>query len=105
MLGRALKVVREMHRYKQADLAAELGVSRSHLSEIESGKKSVTLDVLNRYAEIFDVPASTFLSFTEALEGESEKRKERAKKLLRVLEWTLEDQPRATDERPEVSES
>ncbi|MBB6241251.1 helix-turn-helix transcriptional regulator [Rhodanobacter sp. MP1X3] len=90
MLDRALKTVREVHQIRQADLAEKLGISKSHLSELESGKKGVSVELLKKYANIFDVPPSTFLSFMEALEGESDRRREKAKKLLRVLEWTLD---------------
>ncbi len=90
MLDRALKTVREVHQIPQATLAEKLGISKSHLSELESGKKAVSVDLLKRYANIFDVPPSTFLSFMEALEGVSERKREKAKKLLRVLEWTLD---------------
>jgi transcriptional regulator with XRE-family HTH domain len=90
MLDRALKTVREVHQIPQVTLAEKLGISKSHLSELESGKKAVSLDLLKRYANIFDVPPSTFLSFMEALEGVSERKREKAKKLLRVLEWTLD---------------
>ncbi len=90
MLDRALKTVREVHQIRQADLADKLGISKSHLSELESGKKGVSVDLLKKYAVIFDVPPSTFLSFMEALEGESDRRRERAKKLLSVLAWTLD---------------
>jgi len=90
MLHKALKTIREVHQIKQGDLAERLRISRSHLSEIESGQKSISVELLNRYAEAFDVPASTFLSFSEALEGSSEKRKRNARKLLQVLEWTLD---------------
>lgn len=90
MLNRALKIIREVHRMKQGELADSLGISKSYLSEIERGEKKVSLDVLNKYAVTFDVPASTFLSFMEALEGESEARRARAEKLLSVLSWTLE---------------
>ena len=74
---------------KQGELADALGISKSYLSELERGEKKVSLDVLNKYATTFDVPASTFLSFMEALEGESEVRRARAKKLLSVLSWTV----------------
>jgi transcriptional regulator with XRE-family HTH domain len=90
MLDRALKTVREVHQIPQATLAEKLGISKSHLSELESGKKAVSVDLLKRYANIFDVPPSTFLSFMEALEGVSERKREKAKKLLRVLEWILD---------------
>lgn len=90
MLDRALKTVREVHQIPQAALAEKLGISKSHLSELESGKKAVSVDLLKKYATVFDVPPSTFLSFMEALEGVSERKRERAKKLLSVLEWTLD---------------
>lgn len=92
MLNRALKIVREVHRMKQGELADSLGISKSYLSELERGEKKVSLDVLNKYASTFDVPASTFLSFMEALEGESETRRARAEKLLSVLSWTVENE-------------
>ena len=89
MLNKALKIVREVHRMKQGELAEALGISKSYLSELERGEKKVSLDVLNKYASTFDVPASTFLSFMEALEGESDARRNRARKLLSVLSWTV----------------
>lgn len=91
MLHKALKTIREVHRLQQGELAEKLNISRSHLSEIESGKKKqFPVDLLIRYADVFDVPPSTFLSFAEALEGGSERRKRNAEKLMEVLEWTLD---------------
>ncbi|PPT92522.1 hypothetical protein XaraCFBP7407_19690 [Xanthomonas arboricola pv. arracaciae] len=90
MLAKALKTVREVHRMQQGELAERLGISRSHLSEIEAGKKSASVDLLGKFADVFDVPASTFLSFAEALEGSSDRRQKNAKKLMQVLEWTLD---------------
>lgn len=102
MLSVALKTVREVHRMTQGELAKSLGISKSFLSEIERGEKNVSIDVLYRYAKVFDVPASTFLSFVEALEGQSDEKRARARKLLSVLEWTLgNDPPQARDERKE----
>jgi len=89
MLHKALKTVREVHRMHQGELAERLGISRSHLSEIESGKKAASVELLHKFAEVFDVPPSTFLSFAEAIEGPSERRQRNAKRLMKVLEWTL----------------
>jgi transcriptional regulator with XRE-family HTH domain len=102
MLHKALRTIREVHRMQQGVLAEKLDISRSHLSEIEGGKKTVSIELLAKYADVFDVPASTFLSFAEALEGASEKRKRNARKLMEVLEWTL-DKDHDTAEK--VSES
>lgn len=98
MLNKALKIVREVHRMKQGELAEALGISKSYLSELERGEKKVSLEVLNKYADAFDVPASTFLSFMEALEGESEARRARARKLLSVLAWTVGNEHTADEE-------
>lgn len=106
MLNKALKIVREVHRMKQGELAESLGISKSYLSELERGEKKVSLDVLNKYASTFDVPASTFLSFMEALEGESDARRDRAQKLLSVLSWTVGNERTEDEEdhsRPQAS--
>jgi transcriptional regulator with XRE-family HTH domain len=92
MLDKALKTIREVHRYKQAELAKMLGISKSYLSEIENGQKTtVSLELLNKYSEVFDVPPSTFLSFMESLQGESQARRQRAEKLLKVLAWAVDE--------------
>jgi transcriptional regulator with XRE-family HTH domain len=84
---------------KQGELAEALGISKSYLSELERGEKKVSLEVLNKYADTFDVPASTFLSFMEALDGESQARRARARKLLSVLSWTVGNEQTAHEER------
>lgn len=92
MLDKALRTIREVHRFKQADLAKKLGISKSYLSELENGQKStISLDLLNKYAVVFDVPPSTFLSFIESLQGESEARRRRAEKLLKILAWAVNE--------------
>lgn len=91
MLHRALRTIREIHRLQQTEIAERLGISRSHLSEIEGGKKAVSMELLSRYADVFDVPPSTFLSFAESLEGSSPERQANAQKLLSVLEWVTEN--------------
>lgn len=90
MLHSALRTIREIHRFQQSEMAEKLHISRSHLSEIESGKKGVSVELLTRYADAFDVPASTLLSFAEALDGPSPRRQENAKKLLGVLNWVMD---------------
>ena len=106
MLDRALRTIREVHRYKQGELAKMLGISKSYLSELESGQKStITLELLNKYAEVFDVPPSTFLSFMESLQGESEVRRKRAEKLLKVLAWAVEEDAEQDEPNREGSKS
>ena len=65
MINDALKLVRVYHNLKQKDLADALNLSPSHLNEIESGKKQVTLEVLEKYSKFFKIPPSSLLYFAE----------------------------------------
>jgi len=90
MLSEALKLIREFHDLNQADLAARLQVSRSFLSELEAGKKSPSLDILERYATTFKIPKSSLFLFAEALEQRPIGSKPKAKvadKILRIMRW------------------
>ena len=46
-------------------MSKALGISNSYLSEIERGKKNVSIDLLNRYADIFGVRVSSLMRFSE----------------------------------------
>jgi transcriptional regulator with XRE-family HTH domain len=90
MLNRALKLLRLFHEMDQHELAPKLKISRSYLSELESGKKQPTLELLDRYATVFHVPTPTLLLFSEALEAQRFSERLRIKgadKVLRILEW------------------
>lgn len=67
MLGEALRLIRVFHDRKQIDLAGELGVSQSHLSDIERGVKTPSQDIVARYAQVFDLPVSSIWFFDEQL--------------------------------------
>ncbi len=67
MLGRALRCIRVFHDMNQGEAAAKLGISRSYLSEIEGGVKEPTLQLVQRYAELYRIPASSILFFSENL--------------------------------------
>lgn len=44
----------------QADLAAQLGISPSHLSEILNGKETASLDLAVKLEDITGIPARDF---------------------------------------------
>lgn len=90
MISKALKLIRQYHKLNQSELAGRLSISTSYLSELESGKKEPSLDVLQKYADCFSVPLSSLVVFSETLEGAHSVSKARAfisKKMLNVLEW------------------
>ena len=49
-----LKNLREENNLKQDDLAAQLHISRSTIAGYETGKTMPSLDIIDRYAEIFN---------------------------------------------------
>lgn len=67
MIHEALRLIRVFHDLKQVELAEKLGVSKSHISEIEKGNKSPSLDLIRRYAAEFKIPVSSIMFFAEEL--------------------------------------
>lgn len=94
MINKALKVIRQYHKFKQFELSEELGISKSYLSEIESGKKPVSLDILEKYSTIFDIPVSSLLFFSENMGNDKDIPKKFrtvfATKIIQVMEWMVE---------------
>ena len=70
-----------------------LGISNSYLSEIESGKKSPSLELLDKYSDIFNIPVSSLILFSETLDDEEAKLSKRFKVkstqlILKILDWS-----------------
>ena len=60
--GLRLRTLRRKHGWTQVEMAEMLGVDRSYLSEIETGKKDPSLRVLKTIADGFKLTLSQFLS-------------------------------------------
>ena len=68
-MGEALRLLRIFNGYKSAELAKKLELSQSYVSELENGKKQPTIEVLDKYAKVFEMKKSTLMLFAESLEG------------------------------------
>jgi transcriptional regulator with XRE-family HTH domain len=68
MLGEGLRLIRVFHDYKTTDLAKELDISAGYISEIESGKKTPSIETLKKYAEFFNTSVSAIIFFSEDLD-------------------------------------
>lgn len=68
-LSEALRLIRVFHDLKQVELAARLNVSRSHLSEIEKGVKTPSLELIGKYSLEFNIPSSSILFFSEEIDA------------------------------------
>lgn len=90
MIGEALRLIRVFHDLKQFELADRLGVSSSHISEIEKGVKTPSLEVIEKYSAEFDIPVSAIMFFSEQIpkvrRGEQVKSKI-AHKVLDILRF------------------
>jgi transcriptional regulator with XRE-family HTH domain len=93
MIHRALKLIRQFHEITQTDLSSQLGLSKSYLSEIESGKKTVTFDLINKYSEIFDIPSSSLVFFSESISTKGKLsdsfRTAASGSILNIFEWFM----------------
>jgi transcriptional regulator with XRE-family HTH domain len=96
-LGEALRSLRVFHDLSQTNAAEKLEISKSFLSEVESGKKEPTLALLSRYAQVFSVPLSSLLFFAEHMGSGSSTSVASgiAPKVLRLLDWIAEVKPAA----------
>lgn len=95
MLHRALRLLRTYHQLKQKELALRLDISTSYLSEIETDAKQPSIEILSKYSEIFKMPVSSILLFSESMDAKrtasSLVRVAAADKILRLLEWLEEE--------------
>lgn len=100
MINNALRLVREFHNINQTTLSDMLGISRSYLSEIESGKKPPSIDLLKKYGELFDTPPSSLLLFSEKLESNTFAERTRVlmgKKIIKIMDWLVDSQKHWND--------
>ena len=90
MLNEALRLVRLFHNQSQTQVADGISLSKSYISEIEGGKKKVSMEVLERYSQHFNIPVSSLMFFAErtAEGGRSEHlRTYVAAKVVKMLDW------------------
>ena len=96
MISKVLRLIRQFHKMSQLELAAKLDISKSYLSELESGKKTVSLALLEKYSSIFDIPASSLVFLSETLSHENPKKfsdrfgKGFSEKVITVMEWLVD---------------
>ena len=90
MISEALRLLRIFHDYKSSELAEKLNISQSYLSEVENNKKKPTLDLLERYGEVFNIKVSTLMFFSEEIDKEKSKSKTNIRnnmmKFLKIIE-------------------
>jgi len=71
LLGRRLRALRRLKRLTQQDLAGEVGISVSMLSNIERGDKYPCLELIKKFARVLNVTLEELFVLTDALEKHS----------------------------------
>ena len=90
-LNKALKAFRVFHRMTQKNIAEKLELPTSFVSEMETGKKAVTLSLIEKYASLFKVPSWEIVYLGEAYDR-NRTRKGISGKLLDLIDWITTDE-------------
>ena len=67
-LGRAIEAVRKSEELSQDDCAKKLGISKSHLCDVEKGRKTVSPERAAKWAKVLRYPESVLVKL--AIQGE-----------------------------------
>lgn len=89
MINEALRLLRLYYGFSQVELADEIGLSQSMISEIERGTKQVSIETLERYSSKLGVRMSQLMFFAEELEDQPVQKRGKlivASNVLKILE-------------------
>ena len=59
-IGKRIKLIRIAKGFHQYDVAQAMGISQAHLSNIERGRNSTTLELLFKLSDLLECPLSDF---------------------------------------------
>ena len=89
MINDALRLLRLYCGFSQAEMANQLSTTQSLVSDVEGGRKNVTMDLLEAYSKATDIRMSDLLFFAEEIEGQPMPRRGQlivAEGVLKILE-------------------
>lgn len=89
MINEALKLLRLYCGLSQVEIANKIGVSQSMISDVESSRKKVTIDLLEKYSSSMNIRMSQLMFFAEEIDGQTLKTKGQliiADKVLKLLD-------------------
>lgn len=65
LIGDILKRTRTIYGYKASEMSEMLQISKSYLSEIENNKKQPSLELLEKYSQIYGMKMSSLILLSE----------------------------------------
>ena len=66
--GQTVAALRKEKGYSQERFAFEAGIARKYMSDIENGKRNVSLDVIKRIADKLEISLSELFAKVEKME-------------------------------------
>jgi transcriptional regulator with XRE-family HTH domain len=94
-------LIRAFHDLNKTQVAQRVGLSKSYITELERGDKKVTLEVLQKYADAFNIPVSSLMFFAEQAADAPSTDKVRtavAGKVVKMLDWIVTVTDEESDE-------
>ena len=82
-IGEAIKIRRIKQRIQQTELAEQLGISQTHLSNAENGRVMLSLKALLKLKRIFHCTLDELVDPKDGEEDKAKGRKEKIYKLVR----------------------
>lgn len=70
-VGKRVKTARKVKDYRQGELAQKIGITKNYLSEIETGKKLPSTNVLGILCKELQISSDYILGINESLEHET----------------------------------
>jgi transcriptional regulator with XRE-family HTH domain len=74
-LGITLKALRAEKGISQEKLALSTGIDRRYMSDIENGKRNISLEIIEKLAAFFEMKVSELIQTTEKIERSGRKYK------------------------------
>ncbi|MGK0606142.1 helix-turn-helix domain-containing protein [Enterococcus gilvus] len=100
-IGTVLKKMRMIYSINAKELAPKLNISPSYLSEIEHNKKVPSLELLERYSEVFDIKTSSIILMAEDYQKNTKNKKSEMfiqKRMLNLLnKFSVSDEEQDDD--------
>lgn len=76
LVGARIRLLRLGKNLAQNDVAAQVGISQAHLSNIEKGRNNITLENLLKLHEVLDCPMSSFFVDIDGAKAGAQKQEE-----------------------------
>ncbi len=86
-LSEALRLFRVFHDLPLVKMAELLGVTPGYISSVENGRKNPNLELIAKYAEIFETTPSAIMFFSEDLNSNKPLRGVKSKLRVGILKF------------------